>query len=55
MSPKGNSTKRESTSIKIRPDVWKEAKIDAIKHDMDLSELVERAIEAWLNKKENKK
>ena len=55
MSPKGNSTKRESTSIKIRPDVWKEAKIEAIKHDMDLSELVERAIEAWLNKKENKK
>lgn len=55
MSPKGDSTKRESTSIKIRPDVWKEAKIEAIKHDMDLSELVERAIEAWIDKKENKK
>ena len=55
MSPKADSTKRESTSIKIRPDVWKEAKIEAIKHDMDLSELVERAIEAWIDKKENKK
>ena len=55
MSPKGDSTKRESTSIKIKPDVWKKAKIEAIKQDMDLSELVERAIEAWIDKKENKK
>lgn len=51
MSPKGDSTKRESTSIKIKPDVWKNAKIEAIKQDMDLSELVERAIEAWIDKK----
>jgi hypothetical protein len=55
MVVKRDSVKRESTSIKIRPDVWKEAKIEAIKHDMDLSELVERAIEAWIDKKENKK
>ena len=55
MTPKGDSTKRESTSIKIKPDVWKNAKIEAIKQDMDLSELVERAIEAWIYKKENKK
>ncbi len=55
MVVKGDSVKRESTSIKIRPDVWKEAKIEAIKHDMDLSELVERAIEAWIDKKENMK
>jgi hypothetical protein len=55
MGVKGDSVKRESTSIKIRPDIWKEAKIEAIKHDMDLSELVERAIEAWIDKKENMK
>ncbi|HYJ02420.1 MAG TPA: hypothetical protein VEW92_09420 [Nitrososphaeraceae archaeon] len=55
MVVKGDSVKRESTSIKIRPDIWKEAKIEAIKHDMDLSELVERAIEAWIDKKENMK
>jgi hypothetical protein len=55
MVVKGDSVKRESTSIKIRPDVWKEAKIEAIKHDMDLSELVETAIEAWIDKKEKKK
>jgi hypothetical protein len=54
MTPRNESIiKRESTSIKIRPDVWKEAKIAAIRNDMDVSELVERAIEAWIgNKKE---
>lgn len=55
MSPRGDSIKRESTSIKIRPDVWKNAKIEAVKNDMDLSELVERAIVEWIDKKENKK
>jgi hypothetical protein len=34
---------------------WKNAKIEAIKQDMDLSVLVEKAIEAWIDKKENKK
>jgi hypothetical protein len=42
---KGDKIKREATSIKIRPDVWKEAKIEAIKRDVDLSELVETALE----------
>jgi post-segregation antitoxin (ccd killing protein) len=50
MSPKGDKIKgdkikREATSIKIRPEVWKEAKIEAIKRDVDLSELVETALE----------
>ena len=49
MTPRNESIiKRDSTSIKIRPDVWKEAKIAAIRSDMDVSELVERAIEAWI-------
>jgi hypothetical protein len=39
---------RESTSIKIKPSVWKEAKIEAIKHEKTVSELVEDAIEAWM-------
>ncbi|MEX2193120.1 MAG: hypothetical protein WD717_07055 [Nitrosarchaeum sp.] len=39
---------RVTTSIKVRPDVWKKAKIEAIKEDLDLSELVEKAIEAWV-------
>ncbi|MGI0021885.1 MAG: hypothetical protein ACRD9Q_03390 [Nitrososphaeraceae archaeon] len=49
MSPKDETqVKRETTSIKIRPDVWKQAKIDAIRLDMDLSELVEHAIQDWI-------
>jgi hypothetical protein len=50
-----NPIKREATSIKIRPDVWKEAKIEAIKQDMDLSELVEKAILSWMAKNKQKK
>lgn len=46
--------KREATSIKIRPDIWKEAKIEAIKQDIDLSELVEKAIESYMNRDDNK-
>jgi len=38
---------RTTTSIKIRPDVWKKAKIEAIKEDIDLSELVEKALERY--------
>jgi hypothetical protein len=36
--------KKEATSIKIDPELWKEAKIEAIKHDMELSEIVETAL-----------
>jgi hypothetical protein len=41
---------RESTSIKIRPSVWKDAKIEAVRHDKTVSELVEEAIEDWMKK-----
>ena len=42
---------RATTSIKIKPDVWKKAKIEAIKEDIDLSELVEKALEKWVRDK----
>ncbi len=42
--------KRESTSIKMDPDLWKEAKIEAIKRDMDLSDLVESALRKELKR-----
>jgi hypothetical protein len=45
---------RISTSIKIDPKLWKEAKIEAINQNMDLSELVEKALDAWIGK-DNKK
>ena len=51
MTPKETSQiKREPTSIKIDPQLWKEAKIEAINRDMDLSELVENALRKDLNK-----
>ena len=42
--------KREPTSIKIDPEVWKEAKIEAIRRDMGLSELVEEALKKEIKK-----
>jgi predicted HicB family RNase H-like nuclease len=39
---------REATAIKVKPELWKEAKIEAIKHDKTVSELVEEAIEEWM-------
>lgn len=36
--------KKEATSIKVDPELWKEAKIEAIKRDMELSELVETSL-----------
>lgn len=43
--------KRESTSLKIRPSVWKEAKIEAIREDIELSEIVEYALKDYVEKK----
>lgn len=39
-----DSRGRIPTSIKINEELWKEAKIEAINRDMDLSELVENAV-----------
>ncbi|MGI0087982.1 MAG: hypothetical protein ACREBI_08500 [Nitrosotalea sp.] len=46
---------RESTSIKIKPSVWKKAKIEAITENKQLSELVEEALEAWFDSKRKNK
>ena len=45
--------KRSATSIKIKPTVWKNAKIEAIKQGKTVSELMEEAIVAYI--KEHKK
>ena len=42
--PKKQKKEKTSTSIKIDPDLWKEAKIEAIRRDMEVSELVELAL-----------
>ena len=51
--PETETVQREATSIKVKPDLWMDAKIEAIRHGKTVSELVEEAIEAWI--KEHKK
>jgi predicted HicB family RNase H-like nuclease len=46
--PETKTEQREATSIKIKPKIWKEAKIEAIKQSKTVSELVEEALEAWI-------
>ncbi|KAA2283863.1 hypothetical protein [Candidatus Nitrosocosmicus sp. SS] len=50
---KPDSRGRIPTSIKIDPDLWKEAKIEAITRNMDLSEMVEGALRKELKPKES--
>jgi len=49
MVPKDIAEKREVTSIKVRPTLWKRAKIEAIQRDVDLSDLVEQALEQYID------
>lgn len=51
MSPKvKDEIKRKTRSIKIDPNLWKDAKIEAVKREEDLSDLVEGAIRKELGK-----
>ena len=44
MEPKDEEGGKAKTSIKIDPELWKAAKIEAIKRDTELSNLVEIAL-----------
>ena len=46
--------KREATSIKIKPKIWKDAKIEAIKESITVSQLVEQAIQKYIKEHEKK-
>jgi predicted HicB family RNase H-like nuclease len=46
--------KRTATSIKIKPTVWRDAKIQAIRDSITVSELVEQAIEKYIKEHEKK-
>lgn len=39
------------TSLRIDPNIWKQAKVEAIQHDITLTQLVEEAIDCWIEKK----
>jgi len=49
--PENETKKKEATSIKINPELWKEAKIEAIKRGKTVSTLVEEAIESCIRGK----
>jgi len=37
-----------SIEVSIKPNIWREAKIEAIRQNKTVSELVEEAVEAWI-------
>jgi predicted HicB family RNase H-like nuclease len=39
------------TSLRINPQIWKEAKVAAIQNDITLTQLVEEAINCWIEEK----
>ncbi len=39
------------TSLRVDSGLWKEAKVQAIMHDITLTELVEEAINLWMQEK----
>jgi hypothetical protein len=39
------------TSLRIDSNLWKEAKVQAIRHDITLAELVEEALNLWMQEK----
>jgi predicted HicB family RNase H-like nuclease len=41
---------KKKTSIKIDPELWKEAKIEAIRRGTDVSKLIEEALKKDINK-----
>jgi predicted transcriptional regulator len=49
-----NTTKRITTSIKIDPAVWKEARKFAIDKDRDVSDIVEDALKEKIEREKQK-
>ena len=50
MTDKPTAKKKEYTSIRIDPDLWKEVKIQAIREDAEVSDFMERAIKRELER-----
>ncbi len=43
------------TSLKVNPELWKQAKITALECDITLGELIDRAIREYIEKQEKHK
>jgi hypothetical protein len=39
------------TSLRVDPKIWKEAKVQAIRNDMTLAEVVGQALQEWILRK----
>lgn len=50
--PQEKKEQREATSIKIKPQIWKDIRIAAIQEGITVSELVEQAIGEWIEKRQ---
>lgn len=42
------------TSLKVNPELWKQAKIAALECDITLGELIDQAIRDWIKNREKK-
>ncbi len=47
-----NEKEQIVTSLKVNPDLWKQAKIAALESDITLGELIDQAVREWLQKQE---
>ncbi len=52
---KEKNVPREKTSVKVKPEIWKEAKKQAIDEGKTVSELMEEAIDDYLKEHRKKK
>jgi hypothetical protein len=52
--PETVTAKKEVTSVKVDPELWKEAKIESIKQGKTLSDIMEEALQNWLREKKRK-
>lgn len=50
MPPKTNTYGRITTSIKVKPELWKEVKIYCLKNDIEVSQFVEQVLKMAIEK-----
>jgi DNA-binding protein YbaB len=48
------TAKKEVTSVKVDPELWKEAKIESVKQGRTLSDIIEEALKQWLKEAKRK-
>jgi len=50
-----NSKEQIVTSLKVDPALWKQAKMQALEHDITLGEVIDEALREWIKKQEKTK